>query len=392
MIHVTGIMGSLIALGAIGVALAWAYSPPVGGNVGDFDGDGDVDLDDFGEFLGCCAGPAGGLGAECAVLDFDHDTDVDLGDFAEFQYAFGTTPPAGMVFIPAGEYQMGDHFDEGESDELPLHAVYIDAFYMDRYEVTNQQYADALNWAMNQGNLITVTNGVVHKAGSGISNAYCDTTASSSYSRITWNGSTFGVVEGKANHPMVNVSWYGAVAYSNWRSAMEGRTPSYDTSTWACNFSANGYRLPTEAEWEKAARGGLHDPYRRYPWGDTLDGSKANYSGSSDLYEGGDYPWTTPVGYYNGGQRPPGVDMANGHGLYDVAGNTWEWCNDWHSDSYYSSSEYDNPHGPASGTYRVLWGGSWNFPGDRMRCARRNLNRPVFRFGSFGFRLALDSK
>ncbi len=298
--------------------------------------------------------------------------------------------PAGMMLVPAGEYSMGDHHD-GMAEALPLHTVSIDTFRMDRYEVTNEQYAAGLNWAFAQGGQITVTNNVVYKAGGGTTYPYCDTTASSSYSRITWNGSTFGVVTGKENHPMVMVSWYGSVAYANWRSVMEGRQTCYDTSTWACNFSANGYRLPTEAEWEKAARGGLYSPYRRYPWGDTLNGSQANYYGSGDPYEAGADPDTTPVGYYNGGQTPPGLDMANGYGLYDMAGNVWEWCNDWYSSTYYSSSPYDNPHGPASGTSRVLRGGSWSDGGNGLRCAYRISSAPDDRYSNYGFRLALDS-
>ena len=140
---------------------------------------------------------------------------------------------------------------------------------------------------------------------------------------------------------MVEVSWYGSAAYGNWRSTQDGRDPSYNLSTWECNFDANGYRLPTEAEWEYAARGGEHDPYYRYPWGDTIDGSMANYRESGDPYETGPYPWTTPVGHYDGNQTPPGVDMGNGYGLYDVAGNVYERCNDWYSSTYYGSSPYE---------------------------------------------------
>lgn len=166
----------------------------------------------------------------------------------------GHTPvPAGMVLIPAGEFLMGNSFSsgEGDSDELPRHAVNVDAFYMDQYEVTNNQYCTALNWANGQG-LIYVSGGVVYGVGNNV--AYCDTTTSSSYSRIQYNGA-FSMVGGKINHPMVMVSWYGSVAYANWRSAMQSKPLCYDLSTWTCNFGS-GYRLPTEAEWEKAARGG----------------------------------------------------------------------------------------------------------------------------------------
>lgn len=180
---------------------------------------------------------------------------------------------------------------------------------------------------------------------------------------------------------MADVSWYGAAAYCNWRSQQEGYQQGYDLSTWEYDFSKNGYRLPTEAEWEYAARGGEHNPYYRYPWSNSIDGSKANYSSSGDPYETGSYPWTTPGDYY----------PANGYGLYDMAGNVWDWCNDWYSDTYYSSSPYNNPTGPVSGFERVLRGGCWFFPTGYCRVAYRSY--PFYPGGSSssgGFRVVLD--
>ena len=115
-----------------------------------------------------------------------------------------TTPP-GMVLIPGGEFDMGDPWSEGDSDELPVHTVYLSPYYVDTYEVNNEQYAAALNWAYAQGGLINVSGGVVYKYG-GTSYGYCDTTTSSSYSRITWDGATFGVTAGKEDHPMLVVT------------------------------------------------------------------------------------------------------------------------------------------------------------------------------------------
>jgi len=300
-------------------------------------------------------------------------------------------PVQGMALIPAGEFEMGCHPSSipCPAFELPLHLVYLGAFFIDVYAVTNQSYAEALNWAWSQGGLIQVTDGVVHKDGD-TSTVYCDTTISSAYSGITWNGSTFGVVAGKEDHPMLMVTWYGAAAYSNWRSGMEGRSPSYDTTTWECDFDADGYRLPTEAEWECAARGGEYAPYYAYPWGNSIDGSNANYWDSGDPYETGPYPWTTPVGYFDGAQTPPGVDMANGYGLYDMAGNVWEWCNDWYSDTYYESSPYSDPRGPESGTTRAQRGGSWYVDDSQLRCSYRLGILPFYRNATIGFRLALD--
>jgi sulfatase modifying factor 1 len=302
--------------------------------------------------------------------------------------------PFGMVLIPAGEFQMGDPFiNEGDTNERPSHAVYVDELFMDRYQVTNQQYADALNWAWGRGGMITVTSGVVYKAASGTSYPYCDTTTRGTYSQITWNGSTFGVAGGKENHPMVAVSWYGSVAYANWRSGMQSMPLCYDLSTWNCNWGS-GYRLPTEAEWERAARGGVAG--HRFPWSDTdtIQHSRANYLSSTTYYydtsptrgyhptfNTGVYPYSSPVGYF----------AANGYGLYDMAGNVWEWCNDWFDGSYYSNSPYNNPHGPASGSNHVLRGGSWGSLAINLRCAYRSNGVPDYRYMINGFRLTMDS-
>lgn len=295
--------------------------------------------------------------------------------------------PPPMQFIPEGDYEMGTHHGS-KSNELPVHAVYIDAFYMDTFEVTNEEYCIYLNSAYKQG-LIVVVSGVVYKNDID-PYPYCSTTTGSNYSRITWNGSTFGILAGKEYHPMVMVSWYGAVAYANWRSTQEGLMPCYDLSTWECTFGVGGFRLPTEAEYEKASRGGEYSPYYEYPWGNTLDGSKANYAGSGDPYEIGDYPWTTPVGYYNSSQ----------YGLYDIAGNVWEWCHDWYDAAYYQycvdHGIYYNPTGPSSSPVNshVLRGGGWcdsNNPiYNGLRCAARGLYTPSFRDFDMGFRLILE--
>lgn len=302
----------------------------------DLDQDCDVDLNDFLLFQNCLSGPnvPHDGNVTCLQADFDGDDDVDQEDFGVLQRCYSgenqisdpscmNIAPPEMVLIPAGEFQMGDTFSEGSTAERPVHAVYTDAFYMDKYEVTNQQYSDALNWAKSQGNLITVTSGVVYKYNSGTSFPYCDTTASLSDSRITWNGTTFGVTSGKESHPMVLVSWYGAVAYANWRSAMQNKPLCYDLSTWNCTWGS-GYRLPTEAEWEKAARGGVAG--MRFPWSDSnyIQHARANYYSSSGYsydnsptrgyhptFNTGNMPYTSPVGYF----------APNGYGLYDMAGN-----------------------------------------------------------------------
>ncbi len=316
----------------------------------------------------------------------------NLTDGLEVRVCMGSGAYAGTVLVPGGSFEMGRHVGGGDVDELPVHTVVLNAFYMDVFEVSNQEYADYLNTALAQGR-ITVSSGFVYQVG-GAGLVLCDTTAGhSNNSRITWHGSTFGVTAGKQAHPMVEVSWYGACAYANGRSRAEGLTPAYNETTWDCDFNADGYRLPTEAEWEYAARGGEQSPYYMYPWGDLIDGSKANYANSNDSYEKtGSYPWTTPAGYFDGSQTPQGTDMVNGYGLYDMAGNAWEMCHDRYSHIYYSTSPVDNPTGPLSGGGgRVLRGGSWGNYSPYLRAAARAVFDPAGRDRKVGFRVVAVS-
>ncbi len=390
--QLVGLALAIMLTTATGPALAQAGSRAAGN--GDYNGDGTINLADYAAFPACMAGPGGGLGAGCGAFDFNVDNDVDLADFAGFQRVIGTSfvPPPGMVFIPAGEFQMGDTFTEGQTSERPVHAVCLDEFCMDAHAVTNQQYADALNWAWAQGGLISVSSGTVYKYGG--TYRYCETTTATSYSRITWNGSTFGVVAGKEDHPMVMVSWYGSVAYCNWRSAMEGKPLCYNLSNWTCNFAADGYRLPTEAEWEKAARGGAAG--HRFSWSDTdtIQHARANYysfwqggvpkypydtnpsPGYHPTFSAGSSPYTSPVGYF----------APNGYGLYDMTGNVWDRCNDWFSATYYSSSPYSNPTGPTSGTDHVTRGSSWVHDAYHCRVTARGAEAPVNVQPYIGFR------
>ncbi|MFH2001003.1 MAG: SUMF1/EgtB/PvdO family nonheme iron enzyme [Planctomycetota bacterium] len=331
-------------------------------------------------------------------------SDGPLGKVSPYPNQPDVWPPYGtppMQLIPAGEYDMGDHHD-AMGNAIPIHLVNIDAFFIDTYEVTNQEYCEYLNSAYFQFT-IEVKSGMVYKKGD--TEIYCYTYSAAIDSHIHWNGAGNGFTTtwGKESHPMVHVTWYGAVAYSNWRSHREGLTPCYNLNTWTCTFGAGGYRLPTEAEWEMAARGGNYTPYYRFPWGDSLVSTIANFTQSGDPYEAGSYPWTTPVGFYTGMLQSkttfnwPGsqteyltTDGENGYGLYDMAGNVWEWCNDWYNSTYYSSSPYDNPKGPSSGTNRVLRGGSWYYYTYFLRCAGRDGITPIDQGNDVGFRLVLD--
>jgi formylglycine-generating enzyme required for sulfatase activity len=282
-----------------------------------------------------------------------------------------------MVLIPSGEFEMGDHYGVGDNNAKPVHTVFLDEFYMDVYEVTNQQYCDFLNSALSQG-LIEVSNGAVYATGGSV--PYYTTYPKCSYSAIERNRLIFTTVSSKANHPIVMVSWYGAAAYCNWRSRQEGHEGCYDPSTWVCDFTSSGYRLPTEAEWEYAARGGYHNPYYRYPWGSNeADSSMLNFNCNNPLGLP-TKPYTTPVGYY----------QTYGYGLCDMAGNVWEWCNDRYDGSYYASSQYKNPTGPVSGILRVIRGGYWSNSESNCTVTSRCINNPSDCDAYIGFRIVLD--
>jgi len=358
--------------------------------------------------------------------DNNDDKIVDWQDFAIMagNWLCYSYEPS-MVLIRNGEFYMGDYFNEGDLNERPVHKVQIDPFYMSKYEITNLQYCNYLNSALGQSS-ITVTGGVVYKAGSGTSYPYCDTSTSNSESQIAYSGDVFSVRTKSGRNmsydPMVKVSWYGAAAYCNWLSEQESKEHCYDVSIWNCDFSKKGYRLPTEAEWEYASRGGLEQ--KRFPW-DGLDvdlithlqanyysywsGGHPNYpydvnstEGYHPLWKDVVYPYTSPVGFFDGSFKEksdfnwPGSDMfystlsgTNGYGLYDMAGNVSELCNDWYLSSYYDSSPLLNPTGPTSGTYRVLRGGNWNFDARECRVADRSRTYPYIRASYIGFRIVI---
>ena len=286
---------------------------------------------------------------------------------------------ADMVLIPADTFRMGDHYGfvdpNHPTDELPVHTVKLDTFLLSPYELTNQEFCMFLNDMKDKGQISVIDSNVYL---TGDTNLICQAGPMGVYSRIQWSGSGFSVSANKKKHPMVCVRWHGAIAYCNWLSDLFGYDPSYNLVTETCDFTKNGFRLPTEAEWEYAARGG-RSPYYNYPWGNDADKLKANWPDSGDPFETGPLPYTTPVGFYNGqlhqkadfnwpgsAQTYQSGNGVNRLGLYDVAGNAWELINDWYGQSYYSLSPYSNPKGPLTGTimpdgkpYRGMRSGNW---------------------------------
>ena len=234
-----------------------------------------------------------------------------------------------MVYVPAGEFIMGSPDGEGESDEHPQHTVYLDAFWIDRTEVTNARYRECVE----AGTCPAPTN-------------------------CSWGGPTYSDTS-KADHPVTCVSWEDGEAYCEWA----------------------GKRLPTDAEWEKAARG--TDGWK-YPWGDAFDGSRLNFCDANceldhkDSSADDGYQRTAPVGGYPAGASP--------YGVVDMVGNVWEWCQDWYGADYYARSPQRNPRGPDSGGYRVIRGGSWRSDVRLMRAANRNRYDPDRRYYTIGFR------
>ena len=179
-------------------------------------------------------------------------------------------------------------------------------------------------------------------------------------------------------NPVERTQWTDAARFCNKCSELDGLTPCYDLSTWQCNFAADGYRLPTEAEWEYACRAGNNG---KYCFGDS----------ESELAQ---YAWLKP--HSQGKPQPVGQKLPNHWGLLDVHGNVWQWCNDWYSESYYAESPAENPQGPATGKMRVLRGGAWDATPDKCRSAYRYKEFPVYSdacFGadSYGFRRAKNA-
>ena len=279
--------------------------------------------------------------------------------------------PPGMALIPEGAFTMGQA--NGNINEVPVHSVFVSDFYLDKTEVSKALWDQVYTWALANG--------------------------------YEFENPGMGVAD---DNPVIFINWYDSVKWCNARSEMEGLAPAYyidqnrtaeavyrtgklDLAATDVNWDANGHRLPTESEWEKAARGGLEG--KLFPWGDEATGADCNFVASGDAFEGAEIQ-TTTVGYYDGNQLPAGPDRANGYGLYDMAGNVWEWCWDWVS----GADDYNYPGATLQDTRglektplredRVARSGSWNFPAEDSRCGVRLCPRPSHIRNFYGFRTA----
>lgn len=258
---------------------------------------------------------------------------------------------AEMVFVPSGYFLMGSN-EEDLKKAAPEHRVYVDSFYMDKYEVTNGLFSKFLNAVSpsedrdgERRNWVVIRNDLE-----------TDERASWWPTEIIYENGVYKALEGYESYPVLTVSWYAADKYCRWA----------------------GKRLPTEAEWEKAARGGLKK--KRFPWGNEIPTGGIIFG--KRWYDNHEPAPVGPIGNYH----------PNGYGLYDMVGNVWEWCSDWYDYRYYKKSPDKNPKGPASGMGKVLRGGSWYNDVYVLRVALRNFSPPFAVDDGVGFRCVMGAK
>ncbi len=252
-------------------------------------------------------------------------------------------PPAGMVLVTGGRFEMGDLYAEGSGNALPVHTVAVSTFFMARHDVTFEEY-----------------------------DAFCVATGSQVLDDMGW---------GRGNMPVINVRWFEAVSYCNWLSTREGLTPCYaiNGSDVRWDSGASGYRLPTEAEWEFAAR----ERGKKVRFGngkEIADSAEINFNAQVQT------PFSVP-GSYRARSTPVDSFQPSELGLFDMAGNVWQWCWDWYDAAYYGKSPLSDPRGPASGAERVLRGGAWHNPAEKSRAMCRGYYDPNARYADFGFRV-----
>ena len=310
--------------------------------------------------------------------------------FALFSFYLTYIPvfSGNMVYVDEGNFFIGQ--SNAQVDEIPIHRVYLSSFYISKFEVSIREWTDVTNWGVRNGYHFSSSQYFPRPGPSWFANADVD------------------------EFPMNAINWYDAVKWCNAKSEMEGRTPCYyiseakiyiyrsgeiDLNSSNVKWDSTGYRLPTEVEWEKAARGKYSD--YNYPWGDEIDGSMANYKNSNDPFELGS-GGTSPVGYYDGNQTIQSTvnleiaDSSNYYGLFDIVGNVSEWCWDWYNENWYSNlksnlkdtkgpsfseaTKFSQSDSPLQGKRKVHRGGAYNIGifdlGKPLRTAFRHVEYP----------------
>jgi len=267
---------------------------------------------------------------------------TSYGSDLTFTTTAGGSTTITWISISAGNFTMGSLPGDpyAQDNEQPQHTVYLDAYQISKYEITNSQYKDFMDAGGYSNSAYWTTEGWAWRTNNNITEP------------LWWSSGLYNSGPSFPNHPVVGVRWYEADAFCRWA----------------------GVHLPTEAQWEKAARG--TDPTNYWPWGSTWDAGKCNctYNTAPDTFE-----YSSPVGFFSAGQSP--------YGVYDMAGNVWEWCNDWYQSDYYSVSPSSNPAGPATGSYRVIRGGGWYIHDNPCRTVYRDPDGPVYRITHYvGFR------
>jgi formylglycine-generating enzyme required for sulfatase activity len=250
-----------------------------------------------------------------------------------------------LARIPAGGFLMGTA--DADGDERPVHRVYLDEFFIGRFEVTQDEYA---RFVRATGHPVPAVRAAPLIAAGEHEDVFNELAAP-----YVWqNGEP---PAGRGTHPVVLITYGDAAAYCRWLADEIGRA----------------VRLPTEAEWEKAARGGLEG--QQYPWGGVIDPSRCNFL-------------VDPASKHQRGTRPTGTYPPNAYGLFDMSGNVWEWVSDWYASDYYAVSEAHDPRGPQNGQLRILRGGSWvNDDLTMLRCGYRHKVPPDTYAYSIGFRI-----
>ena len=305
---------------------------------------------------------------------FDWNAQTNKFDAA----AYGELPSSGpFVLIPSGTFVMGDGVAWCGVDERQVTLTHD--FWLGQYEVTNQQYLDLVQWAYDRG-YVTATSLSVRDNLDGSTEELVD--LDDSDCEIAFSDGVFSLRDTghglNGDHPMKEVTWYGSVSYCDWLSLLDGVPRAYDHSTWICGggdpYAAQGYRLPTDAEWEYAAQ---WSDERIYPWGNENPQPcvHANYNHCLD--------WTSPVGSYPSGVQPNLTDP-----IYDLSGNVLEWVNDWRLCDLGTSPEIDPPGPGSSAAGRVGRGGRWNGSAFGLRVSDRRVNTPDFSYDYMGFRVA----